>query len=75
MENKMETTTVYWSYNGVVERKMETTIVSRGMIDVLVFGTSSQERHWAWCDALVFTHVLCAPAVRWQRNLSKTCEA
>ena len=26
MENKMETTVVYWGYIGIMEKKMETTI-------------------------------------------------
>ena len=27
MENKMESTVVYWGYIGIMEKKMETTIV------------------------------------------------
>ena len=27
MENKMETTILYWGYNGIMEKKMETTII------------------------------------------------
>ena len=32
MENQMETTIVYWGYNGIMEKKMETT----GILGVMV---------------------------------------
>ena len=35
MENKTETTTVYWSYVGIMENKMETTIVYWGYVGIM----------------------------------------
>ena len=29
----METTIVYWGYNGIMEKKMETTIVRQGALE------------------------------------------
>ena len=39
MENKMETTIVYWVYIGILEGEMETTIVYWG-------GIGMMERKW-----------------------------
>ena len=36
MEKKMETTTVYWGYIGIMEKKMETTIM--GYIGFRAYG-------------------------------------
>ena len=32
MEKKMETTILYWGYNGIMEKKMETTVLYRDYI-------------------------------------------
>ena len=39
MEKKMETTVVYYGYNGIMEKKMETTVVYWGYIGI---GSSTQ---------------------------------
>ena len=44
MENKMETTIVYWGYNGIMENKMEATIVYWGYIGI----TAAED--WSVCQ-------------------------
>ena len=69
IENKMETTVVYWGYIGRMEKKMETTIVYWGYIGIMENQMETTIVYWgtSFGFCLMFVACLCPPS--WRVNV------